>query len=104
MKWNISALARDMQVHHDIAPPNSPEDFTHMPQTPRRGEQATTNGSEPCGVRIPDQHCSRPKPLQPGKRVCCVTSGVILHGHARGPLASARTVAHILLPIYNSSV
>ena len=67
------ALARDMQVHHDIAPPNSPEDFA-IPDAPNpRG--VGTSDNQRCGtlrgVRIPDQHCpvrSRPNPAS----ACCV--------------------------------
>jgi broad specificity phosphatase PhoE len=100
------ALARDMEVHHDVAPPTSSEDFaSHMPQTLAAWEQATINGSEPFArfeSRILDAISEATKP---GKRVLCVTSGGVISMVMRGALGlSTDQMAHVLLPIYNSSL
>ena len=100
------ALARDMQVHHDIAPPNSPEDFAiHMPQTLAAWEQATINGAEPFAVFESRISTALSEAAKPGKRVLCVTSGGVISMVMRAALGlSTHQMAHILLPIYNSSV
>ncbi|SMX44369.1 histidine phosphatase family protein [Octadecabacter ascidiaceicola] len=100
------ALARDMQVHHDIDPPVTTEDFvTHMPQTLAAWEQATINGVEPFATfesRINDALAEAAKP---GKRVLCVTSGGVISMVMRGALGlDTHQMAHILLPIFNSSL
>ena len=100
------ALARDMLAHHGIAPPQGPEDFaTHMPQTLAAWEQATINGAEPFATfetRITDALAQAAKP---GKRVLCVTSGGVISMVMRGALGlTTDQMAHVLLPIYNSSL
>jgi broad specificity phosphatase PhoE len=100
------ALVRDMQVHHDLAPPNSPEDFAaHMPQTLAAWEQATVNGAEPFAVFESRISTALFEAAKPGKRVLCVTSGGVISMVMRAALGlSTHQMAHILLPIYNSSV
>lgn len=100
------ALARDMEVNHGIKPPASSEDFaTHMPQTLAAWEQATINGSEPFATfesRILD---ALDEATKPGKRVLCVTSGGVISMVMRAALGlSTDQMAHVLLPIYNSSL
>lgn len=100
------ALARDMQVHHDIAPPITSEDFvTHMPQTLAAWEQATINGIESFATfqaRITDALAEAAKP---GKRVLCVTSGGVISMVMRAALGlGTKQMAQILLPIFNSSL
>ena len=100
------ALARDMEVHHGIAPPASSEDFaTHMPQTLAAWEQATINGSEPFGSFETRILGAIAEATKPGKRVLCVTSGGVISMVMRGALdLSTDQMAHVLLPIYNSSL
>ena len=100
------ALARDMEVNHGIKPPASSEDFaTHMPQPLAAWEQATINGSEPFATfesRILD---ALDEATKPGKRVLCVTSGGVISMVMRAALGlSTDQMAHVLLPIYNSSL
>ena len=100
------ALARDMQVHHNVAPPASPEDFAvHMPQTLAAWEQATINGSEPFAVFETRILSALAEAAKPGKRVLCVTSGGVISMVMRGALGlSTDQMAHVLLQIYNSSL
>ena len=100
------ALARDMKAHHDIDPPVTTEDFvTHMPQTLKAWEQATINGVESFATfeaRIKDALAEAAKT---GKRVLCVTSGGVISMVMRAVLGlDTHQMAHILLPIFNSSL
>ena len=100
------ALARDMEVHHGLARPESPEDFAvHMPQTLAAWQQTAINGAEPFTAfqgRITDALAEAAKP---GKRVLCVTSGGVISMVMRMALGlSTDQMAHVLLPIYNSSL
>ena len=73
------ALARDMQVHHDIDPPVTSEDFvTHMPQTLAAWEQATINGVEPFATFEARIKGALAEAAKPGKRVLCMTSGGVI--------------------------
>lgn len=100
------ALARDMQVNHGIAPPAGPDDFaTHMPQTLAAWEKATIDGSEPFATFETRILSALAEAAKPGKRVLCVTSGGVISMVMRGALGlSTDQMAHILLPIYNSSL
>jgi len=100
------ALARDMLVHHDITPPSTPEDFAvHMPQTLAAWEQATINGEEPFATFETRILSALAEVAKPGKRVLCVTSGGVISMVMRGALGlSTDQMAHVLLPIYNSSL
>lgn len=100
------SLARDMLVHHDVTPPNSPEDFAvHMPQTLAAWEQATINGEESFATFESRIHAAVAEAAKPGKRVLCVTSGGVISMVMRGALGlSTDQMAHVLLPIYNSSL
>lgn len=100
------ALARDMQVHHDVPPPATSEDFAvHMPQTLAAWEQATINGSEPFATFENRILSALAEAAKPGKRVLCVTSGGVISMVMRGALGlSTDQMAHVLLPIYNSSL
>jgi len=82
------ALIRDMEVHHGVAPPASSEDFAvHMPQTLAAWEQATIDGSEPFASFESRILGAIAEASKPGKR------GL-----------STDQMAHVLLPIYNSSL
>ena len=100
------ALVRDMQVKQNIAPPNSPEDFAiHMPQTLAAWEQAKINGAEPFATFETRIKTALAETAKPGKRMLCVTSGGVISMVMRAALGlSTHQMAHILLPIYNSSL
>lgn len=100
------ALARDMQINHGIAPPQGPDDFaTHMPQTLAAWEQATIGGAEPFATFESRILAALSEATKPGKRVLCVTSGGVISMVLRGALGlSTDQMAHVLLPIYNSSL
>jgi len=100
------ALARDMEVNHGVTPPASSEDFAvHMPQTLAAWEQATINGSEPFATFENRILGAISEATKPGKRVLCVTSGGVISMVMRGALGlSTDQMAHVLLPIYNSSL
>lgn len=100
------ALVRDMQVNHGVAPPKGPDDFaTHMPQTLAAWEQATINGAEPFATFEARILAALAEAAKPGKRVLCVTSGGVISMVMRGALGlSTDQMAHVLLPIYNSSL
>lgn len=100
------ALARDMQVNHGIAPPVGPDDFAvHMPQTLAAWEQATIDGAEPFATFETRILSALSEAAKPGKRVLCVTSGGVISMVMRGALGlSTDQMAHVLLPIYNSSL
>lgn len=100
------ALARDMELHHSIAKPQSEEEFAvHMPQTLRAWEKATINGAEPFATFEQRIHSALAEAAKPGKRVLCVTSGGVISMVMRGALGlSTDQMAHVLLPIYNSSL
>lgn len=100
------SLARDMLVHHDVAPPDTPEDFAvHMPQTLAAWEQATIKGTESFANFESRILSAVAEAAKPGKRVLCVTSGGVISMVMRGALGlSTDQMAHVLLPIYNSSL
>jgi len=105
-EMNYFALVRDIEVTHGVVPPEGPDDFAlHIPQTLRAWEQATINGAEPFALfesRISDALAEAAKP---GKRVLCVTSGGVISMVMRQALGlSTDQMAHVLLPIYNSSL
>lgn len=100
------ALARDMEVNHGIRPPASSEDFaTHMPQTLAAWEQTTIHGAEPFAAFESRILSALDEATKPGKRVLCVTSGGVIAMVMRAALGlSTDQMAHVLLPIYNSSL
>lgn len=100
------ALVRDMQVNHGIAPPEGPDDFaTHMPQTLNAWEQATIDGAEPFATFEARILAALAEAAKPGKRVLCVTSGGVIAMVMRSALGLSTTqMAHVLLPVYNSSL
>ncbi len=100
------ALVRDIEVTHGVTPPEGPDDFAlHIPQTLRAWEQATITGAEPFArfeSRITEAVAEAAKP---GKRVLCVTSGGVISMIMRQALGlSTDQMAHVLMPIYNSSL
>lgn len=100
------ALARDIEVTHGVAPPVGPDDFAdHIPQTLSAWHAATINGAEPFATfesRIFDALAEAAKP---GKRVMCITSGGVIAMVMRQALGlGPAQMAHVLLPIWNSSL
>lgn len=100
------ALVRDMEINHGIAPPQSEADFAlHIPQTLAAWHQATIGGAEPFATFETRILSALSEAAKPGKRVLCVTSGGVISMVMRGALGlSTDQMAHILLPIYNSSL
>ena len=100
------ALARDMEANHGLTPPGTAEDFAvHMPQTLAAWEQATIKGAEPFATFESRILSALAEAAKPGKRVLCVTSGGVISMVMRGALGlSTDQMAHVLLPIYNSSL
>jgi len=100
------ALVRDMETHHDTPRPSSPEDFAdHMPKTLAAWEQATIKGAESFATFESRILTAVAEAAKPGKRVLCVTSGGVISMVMRGALGlSTDQMAHVLLPIYNSSL
>ncbi|MCF2905142.1 histidine phosphatase family protein [Octadecabacter sp. CECT 8868] len=100
------ALVREMQLQHGIDPPNNEEEFTeHMPKTLAAWEQATIKGAEPFATFETRILTALKEATKPGKRVLCVTSGGVIGMVMRGALGlSTHQMAHVLLPIYNSSL
>ncbi len=100
------ALVRDMEITLAVAPPQSPEDFAkHIPQTLAAWHQTTINGAEPFATFENRIQAALSDAAKPGKRVLCVTSGGVISMVMRAALGlSTDQMAHILLPIYNSSL
>lgn len=100
------ALARDMLTEHGVNPPSTPEDFAvHMPRTLAAWEQASIKGGEPFATFETRIMAALSEAAKPGKRVLCVTSGGVISMVMRVALGlSTDQMAHMLLPIYNSSL
>lgn len=105
-EMNYFALVRDIEVTHGIAPPDGPDDFAaHIPQTLAAWERATINGAEPFATFEGRINTALAEAAEPGKRVLCVTSGGVISMVMRRALGlSTDQMAHVLLPIYNSSL
>ncbi|GGL51427.1 histidine phosphatase family protein [Wenxinia marina] len=100
------ALARDLQVHRQVPPPGTPEDFAdHVPQTFAAWHAAEIAGAEPFAsfeARVRDV---LDEAATPGRRVLCVTSGGVIAMAMRLALGlDPERLAHVLLPIHNSSL
>ena len=100
------ALARDRLVQHDVNPPQSAEDFAdHVPETFAAWHRAEIAGSESFArfegrIREVLEEASAP-----GRRLLCVTSGGVIAMAMRLALGlDPERLAHVLLPIYNSSL
>lgn len=100
------ALIRDMEINHGVLPPATADDFpAHMTQTLAAWEKATINGSETFATFESRILTAVAEAAKPGKRVLCVTSGGVISMIMRGALGlSTDQMAHVLLPIYNSSL
>jgi len=100
------ALADDMLARHGVALPQDPGSFAgHLPPTLAAWEQASINGAEPFADFDARIHAALSEAAKPGKRVLCVSSaGVISMVMRRALSLSTDQMAHILLPIHNSSL
>ena len=100
------ALARDLQVHRQVPPPGSPEDFAnHVPQTFAAWHAAEIAGSEPFASFEARVREVLDEAAEPGRRVLCVTSGGVIAMAMRLALGlDPERLAHVLLPIHNSSL
>lgn len=100
------ALIRDMQTNHGLEPPQGPDDFAiHMPKTLSAWEEATIDGAESFATFETRIQTALATAMEPGKRVLCVTSGGVIAMALRMALGlSINQMAHVLLPIYNSSL
>lgn len=99
------ALARDLEVHKGVAPPG-PEDWAdHVPQTFAAWHAAEIAGAESFAEfegRIRDVLAEA---AEPGRRVLCVTSGGVIAMAMRLALGlDPERLAHVLLPIHNTSL
>lgn len=99
-------LADEMKQLHPEIPRDGPEDFaTHFPATLQAWKEGRIKGNETF-----DAFCDRVEQVldlaaQPGKRILCVTSGGIIAravSHLLG--LDIPRMAHIALPILNTSV
>ena len=100
------SLARDIEVTHGVPHPKSQDDFAeHIPQTLHAWHAATINGAEPFAAFEARIHDALREAAKPGKRVLCVTSGGVIAMVMRQALGlGPEQMAHVLLPIFNSSL
>jgi len=100
------ALARDMEITHGVPQPKSEQDFsTHVTQTYQAWERAEIAGAEPFSAFETRVKEILAEAATPGRRVLCLTSGGVISMALRIALdLDAERLAHILLPIHNSSV
>lgn len=100
------SLARDIEVTHGLAQPESQDDFAaHIPQTLHAWHAATITGAEPFAAFEARIHDGLREAAKPGRRVLCVTSGGVIAMVMRQALGlGPETMAHVLLPIFNSSL
>lgn len=99
-------LTAEMDVLHPEVPRTGPEDFaTHFPLTLTAWKEGRIKGNETF-----DAFCRRVEDVlalaaQPGKRVLCVTSGgIIARAVAQLLDLDIPRMAHVALPILNTSV
>lgn len=100
------SLARDREVHHGVPQPQSQDDFAnHIPETIRAWHDARINGSEPFAMFESRIHDALQDAAKPGRRVLCVTSGGVIAMVMRRALGlGPEQMAHVVLPIFNSSL
>ena len=100
------ALARDMEITHGVPQPTSEQDYaTHVGPTYQAWEQAEIAGAEPFAAFEARVKGILDEAATPGRRVLCLTSGGVISMALRIALGlDAQRLAHVLLPIQNSSV
>ena len=100
------ALARDRLVHHGVEPPRTQEDFaTHVPGTFTAWHRAEIAGGEPFAAFESRIGTVLAEASMPGRRLLCVTSGGVIAMALRLALGlDPERLAHVLLPIHNSSL
>lgn len=100
------SLARDIEVNHGLPQPNSEDDFAkHIPQTLTAWHGAMINGAEPFAQFESRIHDALRAAYAPDRRILCVSSGGVIAMVMRMALGlSPESMAHVLLPVYNSSL
>ena len=98
-------LGRALQDRHGVPLPGPGEFAAHAPQVMEAWHRAEIMGNESFAAfetRVTDV---LQEAAQPGARVLCVTSGGVIGMVLRSLLnLDARRLAHVLTPIFNSSV
>lgn len=100
------ALARDLEITHGVPQPTTEQDFaTHVPQTYVAWHRAEIAGAEPFAAFEARVKAILDEAAEPGRRVLCLTSAGVISMAMRIALGlDAERLAHVLLPIENSSV
>lgn len=98
-------LARALQDHQGIPLPGPGEFAAHAPQVMEAWHRAEIMGNEAFAAFETRVTAVLQEAAQPGVRVLCVTSGGVIGMILRSMLGlDARRFAHVLTPIFNSSV
>lgn len=100
------ALARDMEITHGVPQPKAEQDFArHVVQTFHAWHEAEIAGAEPFEAFETRIREVMDEAAAPGRRVLCLTSGGVISMALRIALGlDTERLAHVLLPIHNSSV
>jgi len=100
------ALARDLEIAHGVPQPMTQQDFAaHVPQTYVAWHRAEIAGAEPFAAFEARVKAILDEAAAPGRRVMCLTSAGVIAMAMRIALGlDAERLAHVLLPIENSSV
>lgn len=100
------ALARDMEITHGVPQPTSEQDFAaHVTQTYIAWNRAEIAGAEAFAEFEARVKGILDEAAEPGRRVLCLTSGGVISMALRIALGlDAERLAHVLMPIRNSSV
>ena len=100
------ALARDIEITHGVPQPVSSEDYAdHAPKTFAAWHKAEITGDETFVEFEERVRAVLDEAAEPGRRVICFTSGGVIAMALRIALGlDPERLAHVLLPIYNSSI
>lgn len=100
------SLGHALEASNGTPMPDTQEGFaTHVPQVMRAWNNAEIMGTETFATFETRVTAVLQESAQPGKRVLCITSGGVIAMVVRHLLGLDPTrMAHVLLPIYNSSV
>ncbi|MDJ1007606.1 MAG: histidine phosphatase family protein [Paracoccaceae bacterium] len=100
------ALVRDMETTHGVPEPETEAEFAaHAVQTFTAWHRAEIAGGEPFATFEARIKAVIEEAAVPGRRVLCVTSGGVISMALRIALGlDTERLAHVLVPIHNSSV